>query len=40
MNVFMKDMIQSFENRTIPKDVGADKYQPYMYEITNIIPKC
>lgn len=33
----MKQMVQSFEKRTMLKDVESDKYQPHKYEITSII---
>lgn len=33
----MKQMVQSFEKRTMPKDVESDKYQPHMCEITSTI---
>lgn len=39
MHVFIKEMTQLLENRTVPKDVGDDK-QPDMDEIPNIILGC
>lgn len=33
----MKQMVQSLEKRTMPKDVESDKYQPHMCEITSTI---
>lgn len=33
----MKQMVQSFEKRTMSKDVESDKYQPHMCEITGTI---